>query len=551
MKFGDTPIDEADGAILAHSVRLEKAVLKKGRVLSTDDIDVLRQAGRTSVVAARLEAGDVGEDAAAAALAAAARGANVTASAAFTGRCNLFAELAGLLVVDRERLDAINRVDEALTVATVPPYALVEPRDMLATIKVIPFAVRQEVVDRCAAIAAEGGPLLHVATLRKLSAGLILSSTPGMKPSILDRTVQVPRSRIEALGGTLAPANVIRCDHGEDEVAGALDRLYANDCGIVMVSGASAIVDRRDIIPAAITRTGGEIDHFGMPVDPGNLILLAHRGPVPVLGLPGCARSPAFNGFDWILQRLFAGLPLGRAEVMGMGAGGLLKEIASRPLPRKVAVSGRLEPEAAVAREPRVAAIILAAGQSRRMGGVNKLLADIEGAPMVARVAEAVAASKAAPVVVVTGHQPNRLAEALADREFRFVHNPDYAEGLSTSLKHGLAALPDDLDGALICLGDMPFVSPAHLDKLIAAYDPVEGRAICVPTFNGKRGNPVLWDRRYFAAMAEVAGDVGARHLIGENEEAVCEVAVADDGVLVDLDTPDALARQAARGAES
>ena len=131
------------------------------------------------------------------------------------------------------------------------------------------------------------------------------------------------RRRIEALGGTLAPDHVIRCGHNEDEVAAALARLRDAGCGLVMACGASAIVDRRDIIPAAITRTGGEIDHFGMPVDPGNLILLAHRGPVPVLGLPGCARSPAFNGFDWILQRLFAGLPLGGPEVMGMGAGGL------------------------------------------------------------------------------------------------------------------------------------------------------------------------------------------------------------------------------------
>jgi molybdenum cofactor cytidylyltransferase len=543
VKFGDTPVGESEGAILAHSVRLGKKIFKKGRVLSADDVAALNDAGIATIVAARLDADDVGEDEAAARIAQAVRGENVSASAAFTGRCNLFADARGVLVIDHDRLDAMNLVDEAITIATVPPFALVAPRDMLATIKVIPFAAPGAVVERCAAIAAEGAPLLAIAPLRPIVAGLVLTSTPGMKESIIERTAEVTRGRIEALGGTLAPHHVIRCGHNEHEVAAALAQLEDAGCGLVMACGASAIVDRRDVIPAAITRIGGEIDHFGMPVDPGNLMLMAHRGEVAFLGLPGCARSPSFNGFDWILQRLFAGLALGAIEVMRMGAGGLLKEIAARPMPRVAAVS---EAEAAAPRAPRIAAVILAAGQSRRMGRVNKLLADIDGAPMIARIADAVLASSAGPVVVVTGFEPKRVRAALAGRELTIVHNQDYADGLSTSLKCALKALDHEVDGAVdgavVCLGDMPGVSAAHIDKLIAAFDPVEGRGICVPTFNGKRGNPVLWDRRYFSGIAEVAGDVGARHLIGEHADAVCEVAMGDDGVLTDLDTPAALA---------
>jgi molybdenum cofactor cytidylyltransferase len=551
VKFGDTPVGDSEGAILAHSVRLGKKVFKKGRVLNADDVAALGEAGIVTIVTARLDAGDVGEDDAASRIAQAACGENVSGSAAFTGRCNLFAATQGVLVVDHARLDAMNLIDEAVTIATVPPFALVSPRDMLATIKVIPFAAPGDVVERCAAIAAEGASLLRIAPLRPIAAGLVLTSTPGMKESILERTAEVTRGRIEALGGTLAPDHVIRCGHNEDEVAAALARLRDAGCGLVMACGASAIVDRRDVIPAAITRIGGEIDHFGMPVDPGNLMLMAHSGDIAMLGLPGCARSPSFNGFDWILQRLFAGLPLGAGEVMRMGAGGLLKEIAARPLPRVAAVSGA---EAAVPRAPRIAAIILAAGQSRRMGRVNKLLADIDGAPMIAGIADAVLASSAAPVVVVTGFEPDRVRAALAGREVTIVHNAQFADGLSTSLKCAIKALDDGgdgaIDGAVVCLGDMPGVSAAHIDKLIAAFDPVEGRGICVPTFNGKRGNPVLWDRRYFGAISEVAGDVGARHLIGEHADAVCEVAMGDDGVLADLDTPAALAaHKAAREA--
>jgi molybdenum cofactor cytidylyltransferase len=295
------------------------------------------------------------------------------------------------------------------------------------------------------------------------------------------------------------------------------------------------------VIPSAIERAGGRVDHFGMPVDPGNLLLLGHVGERVVLGLPGCARSPKVNGFDWVLERLVAGLPVGSAEIMRMGAGGLLAEIPTRPLPRAEA-----KPPSAKEKEkppgPRIGALLLAAGQSRRMGGPNKLLAEIEGVPMVARVAQRLLASRARPIIAVLGNRGDEIDAALGRLPVERVQNPDFAEGLSTSLKRGLSALPGDLDGVLVCLGDMPLISGRHLDRLIAAFNPLEGRAIVVPTRHGKRGNPVLWSKRFFSEMAQIAGDVGARHLIGEHAELVAEVEMDDDAILVDIDTPEALA---------
>ena len=318
----------------------------------------------------------------------------------------------------------------------------------------------------------------------------------------------------------------------------ALATLVREDCEIILMSGASAIVDRRDVLPSALTAAGGSVDHFGMPVDPGNLLLLGRLEDRPVVGLPGCARSPKLNGFDWVLQRLVAGLDVTPEEIMRMGTGGLLKEIASRPLPRAEAVERAEGPP----RAPRIAAVILAAGQSRRMGKRNKLLIPVDGKPMVTQVADCLLSSQAAPLAVVTGHDYAAVEAALPEGRFALTHNPDYASGLSSSLKRGLAALPDDIDGVLVCLGDMPRLSPKAVDRLIAAFDPLEGRAICVPTWQGKRGNPVLFAKRFFAEMQEVAGDVGARALIGEHAEAVCEVPMDDDAVLVDVDTPEALA---------
>jgi len=185
---------------------------------------------------------------------------------------------------------------------------------------------------------------------------------------------------------------------------------------------------------------------------------------------------------------------------------------------------------------------VLAAGQSRRMGPINKLLAEIDGVPMLNRVIDGVLGSKAGPTIVVTGHEEARVRQAIGRRrKVDLVHNPDYAQGLSTSLAQGIAALPENADGVLVCLGDMPRVSAKVIDRLIDAFNPREGRAICVPTHLGKRGNPVLFGRRFFAEMMVVSGDVGARHLIGEHTEVVAEVETADDAVLLDVDSPDAL----------
>jgi len=537
MIFGDTPIDQAEGAILAHSHRLPGRNMAKGRRLSSDDVATLRQAGVASVIAARLEAGDVHEDEAARSVAAALCGPGLSAAAPFTGRVNLFAEQAGVMLVDADRIDRINRVHEAITVATLARYAQLEPRQMVATIKIIPFAAPRAAVDECIAIAGNE-PALQVAAFAPKRIGLIQTSVATTKASVLDKTREVTRARIVGLGGTLLSER--RSAHREVELAAQIEAFKREGVDILLIAGASAIVDRRDVIPAAIERAGGAIDHFGMPVDPGNLMLLGHIGGMKVIGLPGCARSPKFNGFDQVLQRMAADLPVGRDEVTQMGVGGLLAEIVSRPQPRDEPL-----PEV-MPKAPHVTAIVLAAGRSTRMGERNKLLVDVKGQPMLARTLRAVAESQVRDIVVVLGHQAaevRKVAEqAITAKTLRFVENPDYAQGLSTSLKTGLRVAPHSADAVLVALGDMPAIASAEIDKLIAGFNPVEQRAIVVPTYKGKRGNPILWARRFIPDMMTAAGDVGARHLIGENAELVCEVEMAGEGVLIDLDTPEALA---------
>ena len=529
MKFGAVAPADAKGAIVVHSIRSGGLVLKKGTVVGDAEIAALAAAGIPAITVARLEPGDVSEDTAAAEIAAAVAGEGVHVDHAFTGRAHLFAQDAGVLVVDAAGIDRLNEVDPDITLATLEAFAPVVAGKMIATVKIIPFAVSQAAREKALAAARAAAPLVRVAPYQVRKVGVISTLLPGLADKVIEKTLRVTLDRLAPAHASIVAER--RVPHETPALAGALDAVLKSGAELVVVFGASAIADKRDVIPAAVEAVGGKIEHFGMPVDPGNLMLVASAAGRPVLGAPGCARSPKENGFDWILARLLCGLPVTRRDITGLGVGGLLMEIVTRPQPRAAAeTAGR-----------RVGAIVLAAGRSTRMGGPNKLLAEIGGRPLVRIAVEHALASRARPVVVVTGHQRAEVEAAVKGLSASLAHNPDYAQGLSTSLKTGIAALPADVDGVIVCLGDMPQVDAALIDRLLTAFDPEKGALVVVPTIAGKRGNPVVWSRRFFADLAQLEGDVGARHLIGSYPEALVEVPVTGRAALIDIDTPDAL----------
>jgi len=528
MKFGPVSPRDALGGTAVHTIRQGPLVLKKGTVVGPAEVAALEAAGIGSLVVARLEPGDVSEDRAAAEIAMAVAGEGVRAERAFTGRCNLFADRPGVLVVDKDAIDRLNRIDEAITFATLSAFKPVVEGEMIATVKIIPFATSEPALKSALELARQ--PLVRVAPYKIKKVGIVSTLLPGLAPKVVGKTLRVTQERLAPAGATIVAER--RVPHEKDALAKAVDEVLKAGAELVVVFGASAIADRRDVIPAAVEAVGGRVEHFGMPVDPGNLMMIGQAGGRPVLGAPGCARSPKENGFDWVLMRLLAGLPVSREDITGFGVGGLLMEIVTRPQPREEHKEGR-----------RIAAVILAAGRSTRMGGPNKLLAEIGGRPLVRIAAEEALASQARPVIVVTGHQRDAVEAALQGLDVRTVHNPDFADGLSTSVKTGLAAVPDDADGAIVCLGDMPQVKASLIDRLLAAFDPERGALVVVPVIDGKRGNPVVWSRRFFPELMHLEGDVGARNAIARNAEAVTEVPFADAAALIDVDTPDVLAK--------
>lgn len=523
MKFGPLLVAEAEGAILAHSLVANGMRLRKGQRIGREEVAALKAAGVQRVVAAMLSPDDVDENAAAWAVAEALGLSGVLRHEAVTGRVNLHAEASGILTLDRALVDAINAVTPDITLATLPPFARVERGSMVATVKIIPFSVSSEYLSNVAKLCV-GRDAMSVHPFKPHRVALIQTELPSLKSSVLDKTARVTAERLARSGSRIVIDR--RVPHSASAVARAI-RMALGKCDLVILFGASAVTDAYDVIPAAIRAARGTVHRVGMPVDPGNLLVLGEVAGMPVIGAPGCARSPKENGFDWVLDRMLAGQSVSHNDIAGMGVGGLLTEIPTRPQPREVKETSPGD----------VHAVILAAGRSSRMGGPNKLLAQFEGEPLIRLVAERVVGSEANGVTVVTGHEREEIAEALAGLKIELVHNPDFALGLASSLKAGISAVPDDAAAVIVVLGDMPAVDGVSLDRMIAAFRQ-GGGAVVRASSAGKRGNPVILPRALFSDIAKLEGDAGARAIIEGAEIIEAEIG---EGALLDVDTPDAL----------
>jgi molybdenum cofactor cytidylyltransferase len=535
MTFGEFPVASAEGLILAHAVRLPERTLGKGHRVSPADVEALKQAGIASVTAARMEDGDLDENEAARRLAAAIAPDHLRFSEAATGRVNVYAATDGLFVADRDVVNRVNRIDPAITLACLADHVRVRAGDMVATFKIIPLALPGNKVET-ACDALRMATAFEVKPFREHAVSLVATQLPSLKPAVMDKTARILERRLAAYGNRLEREQRVAHRHGA--VATAIGQAMATSersPKLVIVFGASAVIDEDDVIPAAIRQAGGEVLSVGMPVDPGNLIVLGRIGETYVVGAPGCARSPKENGFDWVLNRILAGEKPDARDLAGMGVGGLLMEIETRPRPRESFEENQ--------RAATVAAVILAAGKASRMreGGAHKLLAEFDGEPLVRRTAKTALAADASSVIVVTGHRRSEIMAALSGLDVTAVENPDYASGMASSLISGFSArAARDADGVLVMLADMPGVKSDDLNLLIAAFRSASGRAIVRAVSRGKRGNPVILPKSLADAVMRLEGDIGARHIIETSGLPIIDTDIGDAAHL-DVDTPEAV----------
>ena len=338
MKFSPVPLSDAKGKILGHNIAdaQGRRLLRKGKPLTDEDLEKLRVLGRSSVYMAEMEPGDVDENQAARRVAESICGPGLHLPGVASGRSNLLSDEMGILRIDVERLMRINECD-GITLATLPTHSPIHARQIVATVKVIPYAVPESVLRAAESIAGEGGPIVRVDALPSRSVGMILSGSTSIHARLTADFAPL-RDRIERLGSAVTRTDFVALDDEMDEAALAemLQEQTASGIGMILLAGETAIMDPHDIVPRAIERAGGHVESVGAPVDPGNLLMLAYLNDVPVVGAPGCARSRKTNIVDWILPRLLVGDRLTRRDIVELGHGGLLQDVRERGMPREI-----------------------------------------------------------------------------------------------------------------------------------------------------------------------------------------------------------------------
>ena len=338
MKFGPVPLSEAKGKILGHNIAGANGqrLLRKGKPLTEEDLEKLQMLGRSSVYVAEIEPEDVEENKAAQRVAEAICGSGLQITGTASGRANLLADAVGILRIDVDRLAKINDCS-GITLATLTAHTPVHRRQIVATVKIIPYAVSESTVREVEAISIGGGPIVRLDALPSRSVGMILSGSTSIHEKLISDFAPL-RDRIERLGSSVTRTDFVALDDESDEAALAsmLKKQLTTGIGMILLAGETAIMDKHDILPRAVERAGGHVESVGAPVDPGNLLMVAYIGDVPIVGAPGCARSRKTNIVDWILPRLLAGDKLTRRDIVGLGHGGLLQDVLERGMPRDV-----------------------------------------------------------------------------------------------------------------------------------------------------------------------------------------------------------------------
>jgi molybdenum cofactor cytidylyltransferase len=335
MKFEAVPIEQAVGHVLGHNIADQngRRALRKGKRITSKQVSLLRSLGHETVYVARIEDSDVGEDIAADRISRSIAGLGIRLSQARTGRVNLFAQLLGVVDVDTGRLLRLNQLP-GVTLATLPQHAVVARDRIMATLKVIPYALAEETVLEAETLAE--APLVCLKPLLPKRVGLILSGGPAVEARVTSSFESALAARVEQLNAKIELSEYVPLENQADEIrlAAIIEKMVETGIDLLILAGETAIMDRYDISPRAVERAGGEIACFGAPVDPGNLLMLAYSGAVPILGAPGCSRSPKTNIIDVVLPRLLVGERLNQKDIAWLAVGGLLEDVPERTLPR-------------------------------------------------------------------------------------------------------------------------------------------------------------------------------------------------------------------------
>jgi molybdenum cofactor cytidylyltransferase len=532
VKFFRCALRSAKGLTLAHSIPLGRKAIKKGTMLTAEHILALTNAGIEDAMVVKFDDDDMHENNAAETITKSIISQDIRLSKASTGRVNIYATSAGLFKANLGAINRLNSLNDGITLSTITINKVVSEGDMIATLKIIPYALPKSVVSKAVSQVKEV-PLFFLAKWKNYTPLLITTHLKEPNLDLNNKILSTLNQRLQRLGNSVGMMETSK--HHEGYLSKVIKMGLETDHNLLFIVGASATQDIKDVVPAAIQLAGGTVTRFGMPVDPGNLLLVGYLGKMLIIGLPGCAKSLQKNGFDWVLERIIAGETITDDIVNRLGVGGLLKEPPSRPSPREGQRENLKQSGNETNKLP--SAIVLAAGLSKRMGGGNKLLEEVKGKAVIRHTVENILASGINNIKVVLGKNAEEVKQALAGLNVSFIINPTYQDGQSTSIREGINALSDDTCSTFIVLGDMPSIKPETFSSLSSTLDPTKGILVVAPEYQGKRGNPVLWHGTYFDQLKKLTGDQGAKEVLLQSPEAVKIIDCNDPGVLIDLDT--------------
>jgi len=532
MQLKELPTKETIGLILAHSCRLKNQKISKGTLLDSKIVNSLINEKVSQILCAIPNESDLHENEAANLIANAIDKKKAFSDIASTGRVNFKSSSLGIVRYDRSIIKELNLIDESIAFSIVQHNQLLAPNDLIATLKIIPFFVSKSSVESAVKLIRRS-PLFQFHDLKQKKCSLLQTRFNWQKPGIFNATANVTKHRLKNLNCSISEDRLI--NHNQAEISKCIRDHVSEGTEILLISGASAIIDRTDDIPKAILQEGGEIFQYGLAVDPGNLLLIGKISNMTIIGMPGCARSPKLNGLDWVLQLLLAEIKIDKEELAEMGAGGLLMEIASRPLPRSL--------NKKISKSRKLFGALLAGGNSRRMGKDNKLLLEIEGIPLVRKIVLEMLKSNLDGYQVVLGYEADKVAEVLKDLPIQFLVNPLWENGQASSLKTAVENLDTEVSDLLVMLADLPGVTSEHINFLIENHseDKSSNNIITVPCYKGQRGNPVIWGEAFFPDLVKLEGDTGGRVLFPHHPAAMNLVEVHTDCVITDTNTPQEL----------
>ena len=513
MKLQEVDINKAQGLRLAEELTLYTTVLPRNHILTKDDIALLKQFGRKTIFTAEAEIGDIDFDTALGVAAAKITGKNLGYRIDERGFCEIAATTDGLLEAYPDRIGKFNRFCTYFILNTIEPFQIVKKGTIIARLEILLPVISQEMVDELVFALSGNETLLNIRDMKQQNAALLLTHfyNDDNEAFHFDEVRQ-------KLTETYQPLNIhfsveANCDHTAEDIAVNVETLLQSANDVVFVIAGMRNYAPQDVVLSALNSLTDSVLCSQIPLLGGSDLIIATKRNKKIICLPynyAYIDSPVMENFI----KLALVKPKLLAYDFNRPANAVIESL-SQVKDLSSLIKGN---DAESKNKANIAAVVLAAGQSKRIGK-NKLLADLDDRPLLIKAVEAAIKSDASPVFVVTGYQAEEVEAELENYDINIVYNPNYYTGVKTSINLGLKSVPDFCEGALLIPADMPGLSAELLNKMIAKFKKKQENQLIIAENKGIKCNPILWSKALYQRADLVAENADVRPIFMEHAD--------------------------------